>query len=291
MHQGLLSSTLGHYSEAIRAFNNFKSAGTENDGRADAMIIEVYRLARDLDKALAQSEQALKELPASRQLRMLHADLIAEKGRVDEGIQALENMASGGNQDLEILSAMASIYQRAKKYAEAQKVISQTIQRFPNESHAYFLQGALYEKQDKVGDAETAFRKALELDSDNPATLNYLGYMLADRGLKLEEARVMIQKAVEADPTNGAYLDSLGWVYFKLNRLDLAEEYLKKAIIFLNTDSSIHDHLGDLYFLTKRYDDARNAWTKSLQLSTEQEEIERVKKKLDDLRTKRASNR
>jgi tetratricopeptide (TPR) repeat protein len=101
----------------------------------------------------------------------------------------------------------------------------------------------------------------------------------------------MTQKAIQADPTNGAYLDSLGWVYFKQNRLDRAEEYLKRAIIFLNTDSSIHDHLGDVYFKTKRYEEARNEWNKSLQLSNEQEEIDKVKKKLDELKTTRAAKK
>jgi tetratricopeptide (TPR) repeat protein len=47
-------------------------------------------------------------------------------------------------------------------------------------------------------------------------TLNYLGYMLADKGIKLPEALKLIRKAVELEPMNGAYLDSLGWVYFKL---------------------------------------------------------------------------
>jgi len=101
----------------------------------------------------------------------------------------------------------------------------------------------------------------------------------------------MISKAVRADPTNGAYLDSLGWVYFKQNRLDLAERYLKKALIFVITDSSIHDHLGEVYFKTKRYDDARNEWNKSLQLATEQEEIGKIKKKLDELKTTKAAKK
>jgi len=131
----------------------------------------------------------------------------------------------------------------------------------------------------------------LEIEKDDPAVLNYLGYMLAVRGTHLDEAEAMVRKAVQSDPTNGAYLDSLGWVYYKQNKLDQAEEYLKKAAIFVLTDPDIHDHLGDLYFKTKRYDDARTAWTKSIQLSTEQEDINRVKKKLDDLKTIKAAKK
>jgi tetratricopeptide (TPR) repeat protein len=291
LNQGMLNQTLGNYNDAVRTFNEVKSLTNEKDGRVDALIIETYRFAKDLDKALQQTELALRESPNSRQLQLVRADLVAEKGRVDEGIKAVQQLQKGNDDDLDVLSAMVSIYQKAKRFDDAQNVLNKAIQRYPNEEQVYFLQGSLYEKQKKFNDAEKAFRRALELQKDDPAVLNYLGFMLADRGVRLEEAESLIQKAVQSDPTNGAYLDSLGWVYFKQNKLDRAEEYLKKALIFLNSDSNIHDHMGDLYFKTKRYDEARAEWNKSLQLSSEQEEIDRVKKKLDELKTTRAAKK
>jgi tetratricopeptide (TPR) repeat protein len=290
-HQALLNTTLGNYNEAIRAFTEIKSITDEKDGRIDALIIDTYRTAKNPDKALQYCEQALLEVPNSRQLQMLHAELIAEKGRVDEGVKALQKMSKGNDDDLEILTVITGIYQRAKKFDEAQNILNTAMQRFPQNEEVYFLQGALYEKQKKFNDAEKSFRKALELDRENPAVLNYLGFILADRGLKLEEAAILTKKAVDSDPTNGAYLDSLGWVYFKMNRMDLAEQYLKKAVIFTNSDPDIHDHLGDLYFKTNRYEEARMEWNRSIQLSTEQDYIDKIKKKLDGLRTNRAANK
>ncbi len=290
-HQAILHGLLGNYAEADREFSELKTLAGGKDPRFDLMVIETYQKGKLLDKALQRSEQALAESPDNRQLQIVRADLIAEKGRVDEGVKALQKLMKGTKEDLDVLSAITSIYQRARKFDEAQNTLNQALQRFPNEEQVYFMQGALYEKMNKVNDAEKAFRKALEFEKDDPAVLNYLGFMFADHGIKLDEALTMIQKAVKSDPTSGAYLDSLGWAYYKLNRLDLAEEYLKKAIIFYNTDASIHDHLGDLYFKTKRYEEARNEWTKSLQLATEKDEIDKVKKKLDDLKNSRAANK
>jgi tetratricopeptide (TPR) repeat protein len=233
----------------------------------------------------------LADNPGNRQLTIVHADLIAEKGKLDEGIKALQQMQKGNDEDLDILLTIVGVYQRAKKFDQSQTTLTSAIQRFPNEQQVYFLQGSLYEKQKKYDDAEKAFRKALEFQKDDPAVLNYLGYMFAVRGINLDEAEAMVRKAVQTDPTNGAYLDSMGWVYYKLNRLDLAEEYLKKAAVFVSTDPDIHDHLGDLYFKTKRYEEARNEWNKSLQLADEPEDITKIKKKLDDLKTARASNK
>jgi len=291
VNQGMLNRDLGNYDAAIKTFQDVKTLTNEKDGRIDAVIIETYRMAKNLDKALQFSDQSLVENAGNRQLQMIRADLVAEKGRVDEGIRSLQQLEKGNAEDLDVLSAMVSVYQRAKKFDQAQNVLNTAVQRFSDDEQVYFMQGSLYEKQKKYPEAEKAFRKALELQKDDPAVLNYLGYMLADRGVRLDEAESLIEKAVKSDPTNGAYLDSLGWVYYKQNRLDLAEEYLKKAVIFVNSDSSIHDHMGDLYYKRKRYDDARNEWNKAIQLSSEQEEIDKVKKKLDELKTVKAAKK
>ena len=87
-------------------------------------------------------------------------------------------------------------------------------------------------------------------DPHNATALNYLGYMLADRGLRLDEAIGLIKKAVALDPQNGAYLDSLGWAYYKQGNYDLAEENLRRASEKIGNDATIQDHLGELYFKT-----------------------------------------
>jgi Flp pilus assembly protein TadD len=186
---------------------------------------------------------------------------------------------------------MVDIYHRAGRFNDAQTVLDAAVKRFPQEEHVFFLQGAHYEKRKRLDEAERAFRRALELDGDNAAVLNYLGYMLADRGIKLDEAVRLIQKAVDSDPTNGAYLDSLGWAYFRLNQLDLAQQYLERAVRFAGTDPDLHEHLGDLYFKQQRFEDARVEWNKSIQLGTNPEDIENVRKKLDSLRNRIVNNK
>ena len=147
------------------------------------------------------------------------------------------------------------------------------------------MQGALFERQKKIPEAEGAFRKALELDKNNPSVLNYLGYMLADNNMKLDEALTMIRKAVDADPINGAFLDSLGWVYFKLNRLDEAEQFLKRAVTFAANNATLYDHLGDVYYKRGRFQEALTSWTKGLQYADEPEEAARIRQKLEQVKS------
>src|SRR5690606_11090156 len=137
-----------------------------------------------------------------------------------QGIALLEAMAAENPDAMEVHTAMAWIYEREGDFTSAERVAAATIERFGEEhEEPHFLQGSLLEKQERYEEAEAAFRKALEINAENPMVLNYLGYMLADNNRDLDEALEFIQKAVAADPINGAYLDSLGWVYYRLEEL------------------------------------------------------------------------
>jgi len=107
-------------------------------------------------------------------------------------------------------------------------------------------------------------RQLIAKDPNNAIALNYLGYMLAERGERLGESVDYIKRALAIDPDNGSYLDSLGWAYYKSNKLDLAVDNLKKAADQLGRNSVIQDHYGDVLFKLGRYEDAITAWDRAL---------------------------
>ena len=82
----------------------------------------------------------------------------------------------------------------------------------------YFELGATCERKGDYAEAEKYFEKCLHLAPDFAEAMNYLGYMWAEHGMKLDQAREMIEKALKAEPKNAAYLDSMAWVLFKLNQ-------------------------------------------------------------------------
>jgi len=143
-------------------------------------------------------------------------------------------------------------------------LLEQAQVKFPSETSIGFELGTVFDKQKRFADAEAAFRQVLAREPDNAPALNYLGYMLADRGERLDESVTYLKKALEIDPDNGSYLDSLGWAYYKGNKLDLASDNLKRAAEQLKTNSVIQDHYGELLFKMGRYDDAIAAWTRAL---------------------------
>jgi len=157
-----------------------------------------------------------------------------------------------------------------------------------DKENIYFLRGSTYEREKKYEQAETEFKKVLSANPQSAVTLNYLGYMNADRGVQLEESLSQIKLAVSLDPTNGAYLDSLGWAYFKLGKYDLAEETLNKASLRMGSDPTVQDHLGDLFQKTGRlklaaahWERAVEEWNKTVPAEVDSDLLVATQRKLD----------
>jgi len=185
---------------------------------------------------------------------------------------------------LEFYSGLA--HARAKRYAEAVRhyteaeALAATGERSRLNHVFYFQYGVACERKGDFAEAEQHMRKAIELAPTFAEALNYLGYMWADRGEKLDEARALIERALAIEPDNGAYLDSMAWVLFKQGKAPEALEWMLKAIQHVEEeeeDATLYDHLGDVYQALGEAAKAREAWERSLAI----ESSEAVRKKLE----------
>ena len=282
--------------QAIAAYQKMAELGGEYASHAYESEIETYRDAHQYDKALQVAHEATEKLPKDRGMKLTYAMQLADGPNPDQGIALAKSMLTKTPADLEVYRQLANIYTRLRRWQEASDAIDHA-EQFSNKPddkfYVAFLRGALYERQKLYDQAEVEFRKALAFDPNNSMTLNYLGYMLADHGMKLQEALTMIKKAVELDPQNYAYLDSLGWAYFKLGQYNLAETDLRKAVERNSTDATVHDHLGELYEKTGRLKLAASQWEESLNEYTHTMAADmdpgdegRVQKKLDSVRVR-----
>ena len=275
-----------------KAVELFRAVIRKNPDDEIAKLRVVYALkdAGRFKEALSLSEQLLKgtisqtyeEHPNKTYLVVAHAQMLSANDQLEKAAALLNNQIAQSSSPEELYLAASQLYVDHENHKEAERMIREGMFRFPDSRRMQFQLGAVYEGQGKLEETEAVFQSILKEHPQHAGVLNYLGYMLADRGLRLLEALGYINKAVEIEPYNGAYLDSLGWVYFKLNQLELAETNLLLALKLTDNDPTIHDHLGDLYSKLKQYDRARTYYRHSLSLS-ENEEQEKVQKKLIDL--------
>jgi Flp pilus assembly protein TadD len=159
---------------------------------------------------------------------------------------------------------LARLHQDQKRPREAEAAWTEAARRFPREIGLRLDLSLCRERLGDLAGAESAARDALALEPDNPQTLNFLGYLLADHNLKLEEAVGLIRRALVHDPDNGAYLDSLGWAFYRLGRLDEARAELEQAVSLVGGDPVVREHLGDVYKDLRLMNLAKDQYAKAL---------------------------
>ena len=282
------------FDKAIEAFKQIAALGKVQAPRGEGLIIETMRLSRQPQKALDEAKAAVQKYPDDRPLRRLQASLLGEQGHVDEAIQQLQSMVTGGTGDTEIYVSIGQIYAQAKRFPEAEAATSKALAASPkpeDQEVARFMMGSIFERQKKWDQAEEQFKKVLEADPLNAPASNYLGYMLADRGVRLDESVSYIKKALEVDPNNGAYLDSLGWAYYKMNRFDLAEAPLERAARLITGDPTVQEHLGHLYCrlgknleAAQQWEQALKEWPATLGSDFDADQAAQLRKDLEELK-------
>jgi len=288
----------GNNQSALDTFRKMLPLGNDNAERGYQEMIDTYRQAKQWQQATDTAKEAVQKLPNDRGLKMVYASQLADMGQSQEALSQVKAMLKGTAEDREVYITLAQMYTRLKRWPDAEAALDKAEQlstKPDDKEYVAFLRGSTYEREKKYERSEQEFRKILASDPQSAMTLNYLGYMMADRGENLEESLALIKKAVTLDPANGAYLDSLGWAYFKLGKYDLAEDSLIKASQHMGDDPTVQEHLGDLYQKTGRlklaaahWERALNEWNKTIAPEVDTDAVAKVQKKLDAAKMKLA---
>lgn len=291
---GQLYRDTQNYGAAVNTYEELGHLGDDEDRRARLLIMDTYRMAKDLPKAIAAGKEAVAKYPKDPEIRSNYALLLGETAQTDDAVKLLRSQLTGNASDRDTYLNIAQIFERARRYKDAEQSArsAEAIAGSPRDNEmVWFLLGAIYERQKMFDKAEVEFKKALDVDPKSAAVLNYYGYMLGDLGIRLDEAQSFVQRALAEDPYNGAYLDSLGWIYYKQNKLADAEATLRKALNRESHDPTIHAHLGDVYAKSGRPEQAAAEWEKSLAewkrvlpADVEPEKVAEVEKKVSQSR-------
>ncbi|MGC9448811.1 tetratricopeptide repeat protein [Cereibacter sphaeroides] len=213
------------------------------------------------------------------------ADALRADDRIEASLEVLQGLARSKPELMQVHLALGDALRREERYADAVTAYDAAIARVPAPERQhwplFYSRGICHERLSHWEEAEADFRRALELNPDEPQVLNYLGYSFVDRGQNLEEALSMIERAVAARPESGYIIDSLAWAYFRLGRYQDAVEPMEKASLLEPVDPIVTDHLGDVYWAVGRKLEARFQWHRALSFDPEEKEAQRIRRKLE----------
>jgi tetratricopeptide (TPR) repeat protein len=225
------------------------------------------------------------ETPLRSQAFTLQGYIAVIQGATIEAEKYYRQAIEAWSSNLPALRGLAHLMSDMKRYPEAKEHFKQAVALDPNDATTYIQLGLVCDKMNDLECAEEAAEAAQKAAPDYSESYNFIGYLYAERGLKLDRALELIQKALSLEPKNPNITDSLGWVYYQKGEYPKAVETLEQALTLLTPDymrgsSVIYEHLGDTYEKVGNLEKARANWKLALEgdpkSETAQEKLKRT---------------
>ncbi len=256
-------------------------------GYSEAVLLtaEILQDQRQFDLATKTYARVPQDDPMFLNAELGRSDALVDAEKHDAAIEVLRGLARSHGDIPRVHMSLGDILRGQERYIEAGEAYDIAVNLIddpaPNHWFLFYARGIAYERSDKWEQAESDFRKALELSPDQPLVLNYLGYSLVELRLKLDEAQQMIEKAVASRPQDGFITDSLGWVLYRVGKFEEAVAPMERAVELIANDPIINDHLGDVYWMVNRKREAEFQWKRALSYDPDEKDAVRVRRKLD----------
>jgi tetratricopeptide (TPR) repeat protein len=187
--------------------------------------------------------------------------------RLRDAARAVDRNSVGNNY------LIGTVYRQSGDLERAEQFLARAEQLAPDDRRVLLELASVFEGMQRFDEAIKRISTLYENEPDDPRIANFYGYLLAEKGDRLDFARRLIERALEIDPGNGYYLDSLGWVRFKQGDYQAAAELLQSAIAAVGDDAVIWEHLGDAYAGLGMMAEAASSYSKSKELDPDRPRI------------------
>ena len=264
---GIVSMQLNDVGAAETYFKQFLATlevhpGDERDPAKVLMILsQIAEEKGDAKGALAWLDKIDGREPRPYfEARIRRAQLMAKHGDLDGARKALADMQTDdADEQAQIVQSDAQILRDGGYAQTAFTVLENALKRFPDNPELLYDFALLAEKLGQMEVMEASLRRVIAHSPNNHHAYNALGYSLAERNVRLPEAYTLIEQALKMAPGDPFIMDSMGWVQFRLGKLDLAEDLLRRAYA-LRSDPEIAVHLGEVLWVKGDKADAQTLW-------------------------------
>lgn len=275
---GLLAMEVHDYVAASVAFARATRLDKGSRPELVFLLARSLLLQGDLEAADRTAADATQRFPEALEMHILRGEVLLARGEEKAAGAYFKDLLKRQDRSVEAYVGIGEALMRSKRFVDAEATLADGLKSHKDDDRLLFAHGAALERLGRVDQAERALSQAVAVNPDNAMALNYLGYLLADQGVRLRDSMSYVERALQIDPENPAYLDSLGWVLFKLERYEPAEAKLRAALRYDATDPAIRDHLGDLLVATGRDEEAVREWEAALKCG--HEDPDRVREKM-----------
>ena len=276
---GLIYFEKGDYESAAAEFNLVRRA-RPGDPTALYYLGIVHSETGESERARSLLEEIAEDEALYTDARLQLAYIAQQDGDLGAAVDYANQARASAPESAGIVELVIALQRERDRLPEAIALARELVRDSPTNDHYRFVLGTL---EDEAGNRRTALehmREAIELNPENAAALNYLGYSLAETGKRLEEAEDLIRRALAVDPNDGFYIDSLGWVFYQRGQYEDAVEQLERAVELTGNDPIIHEHLADAYREVGRELEALQLYRAAITASSDTQQKRRIESKV-----------
>jgi predicted Zn-dependent protease len=190
-----------------------------------------YYQQSELSKAETAFTRALSQNPQDRESRQMLGITLYREGRPADAIPVLEaEHSSLGVTNVDPSYLLSLCYMDVQRYDDARRTIAAEYGFPPDSPSAYLLTARILVRRGYMVPAESAARKALELDPRLPLAHELLGEIDLAKS-DIDQAIKEFQSERALDPLHATVYERLGDAYFRAGEDEQARESLNRALL------------------------------------------------------------
>jgi Flp pilus assembly protein TadD len=175
--------------------------------------------------------KSIKELPGGAAQLVAEAQNYFSTRQYDKAEDDYQKILQHDENNGLVLANLATIEMEQGRLDDAEKHIKAAVAQSPDDSYNLATLGRLEFLREKYDAALDALSRAAKLDPRNPEIQNYLGVTLSHKGLRAP-AETALRKAVQLDPNYGPAHNNLAVIYISQvpPLVELARWHYQKAL-------------------------------------------------------------
>ena len=211
-------------------------------------------------------DNALKTTDSLNQTLSASINILNSQNDTNNAVKLIKDYNQIIITDVNLLLASSFTYSIMNNDSISLDLLKKALKLDSNNADIYSQVGFVYDKLGLIDMSDSAYIKALNIDSNHINANNNYAYSLTVRDKYLEKALEMSKKVIESNDQSAAYLDTYAWINFKLGNLDEALEFLLKAVEYPDASSEVYEHLGIVQMEKGDIFRAKNSFIKALDL-------------------------
>jgi tetratricopeptide (TPR) repeat protein len=239
------------YDDAIVHLEKAVVLDPKND-KLIGMLGNAHHLNRDYATATSYFQKGIDMNPQNHLYYHHLATVYSDQGDYQKAVFYDKQALDRNSNHIDTLKSIAFSYAKLQNVNQALYYLQKGIEEKPD-AELFRNVASCFVVQKHWDKALEAFQTAAELDPTNYQTFYGIGLVFENK-MEYENAIKYYNKSITINSDYGTTYGVLGFLYFKLGELEKAEDFLKKAVKYENSNTLFRDYknLGHVYLAKKR---------------------------------------